>query len=129
MNYKIVYSSSFERDLKSFKKDKRQKQDIKLAIDEILENPLSGNPMSGNFDRFFKYAFSDKPSIRILYVLYPCCQTGGDSCKFIDNENLDEDSQITSCIGVIHFVFVKTREACNNLYQRSKKDISNFLLD
>ena len=127
MRYKIAYRSSFERDLKSFKKDKSLKLAIKDRLEALVNNPTMGVPLVGQWSGFYKLAFHDRPALRILYVIYPCCPLDvkeQDSCRFDDLPFDDPTS--TECLGMVEFVFVRTREECNNLYAKGKSYTDAF---
>lgn len=131
MPYKVSFTSRFERDSKTFKKNKLAKTLIKEQIERIIENPNIGEMMSGNIFPFMKSAFGESPQYRILYVKYDCClivkdNKQGSDCKFDDLEPLEE---VAECEGMIEFAFVRTREDCNNLYKQSKKYFENYLRD
>jgi mRNA-degrading endonuclease YafQ of YafQ-DinJ toxin-antitoxin module len=130
MPYKVSHRPSFARDLKDFKKSKQQKEAILSAVESLIANPLRGKQMSGQWNRFFNFSFMDKPELRILYVVYPCCPLDikeKNLCRFDD---LDIDPiENTECLGLIEFVFVRTREACNNLYAKDKSYIKDFFLE
>ncbi len=130
MPYKVTTSPNFERDLKSFKNDKTQKEAISNALKIIIQDPLDGKPLTGQWKGFHNFAFSKKPELRILYSVYTCCPNElkeKSQCRFDDVETNDID--YIKCSGLINFVFVKTREACNNLYAKDKGYVKSFFLE
>lgn len=127
MRYKIAYRSSFERDIKAFKKDKLQKEAIKANLEKLVNDPSIGKPLVGQWSGFYNFSFHDKPSLRILYVIYPCCPLDLKEkhlCRFDDLP--DDDPTSEECLGMVEFVFVRTREECNNLYSKNKSYIEPF---
>ncbi|MEN9612911.1 MAG: hypothetical protein RLZZ628_3725 [Bacteroidota bacterium] len=127
MPYKIAYRSSFERDLKAFKKDKLMKQAIQSQLERLVEQPTMGKLLLGQWSGFYNVSFHQRPELRILYVLYPCCPLAVKEqslCRFDDLQDIAPDTD--ACEGMIEFVFVKTREECNNLYAKDSKYTNNF---
>lgn len=127
MRYKIAYRSSFERDLKSYKKDKSLKEAIKQSLEKLVDNPTIGIPLVSQWSGFYKFPFHDRPSLRILYVIYPCCPMDvkeQDLCRFDDLPADDPESN--QCLGMVEFVFVRTREECNNLYSKGRTYTDTF---
>jgi|GEM_PF-1656164 len=130
MPFKVSYHKSFERDLKDFKQNKKQKEEILKTLQHIVENPLDGKSLLGQWKNFYNFSFANKPELRILYVVYPCCPIDikdRQQCRFDDVET--NNVQTLECLGLIDFVFVKTREACNNLYAKDKRYIKGFFLE
>lgn len=127
MPFKVSYLKSFERDIKSFKKNKPAKKIIQQSVLELLDNPHLGSPLNRNIDRFWRHRFSEKPEFRIIYVIYDCCPVDlnrPEYCRFDDVESLTEG---VKCEGLIEFAFVRTREDCNNLYKQSREYFENYL--
>ena len=127
MTYKIAYRSSFERDLKAFKKDKSLKEAIRTHLQKLVENPTIGDPLVGAWSGFYKLPFHDRPALRILYVIYPCCPFDVKErhlCRF-DELSIDEPTP-AECLGMVEFVFVRTREECNNLYAKGRSYTDSF---
>lgn len=131
MPYKISHRQSFVRDLKDFKKNKAQKEAILEAIAQLIENPLLGESMVGAWTGFYKMSFMARPQLRILYVLYPCCPLDVKQKELCRFDEVADNQQVGNmeCLGFIEFVFVRTREACNNLYAKDKNYIKGFLLE
>lgn len=133
MPYKISHRQSFVRDLKDFKQNKLQKEAILDAVKRIIENPLLGETLVGAWSEtgFRKISFMNRPQLRLFYVLYPCCPLAlkeKESCRFdeiTDNQVIPNND----CLGFVEFVFIRTRESCNNLYAKDKKYIEGYLLE
>lgn len=125
--YRVAYRTSFAKDLKAFKKNKPLKEQVKKAVLEVIENPDIGIPYKANMQGLIKYSFYERPQMRIIFAQYDCC-TGYDEksieCRFEGVEELEEGE---SCNGLIDFVFVKTREQCNNLYRKNRAYFENYL--
>lgn len=125
MAYKIRMAAGFAKDSKQFKNQESAKKQIKIWLESIIKNPEIGESLKGSWDGYKKVGFHSKPQIRIIYKVYACCTaemklTG--ECRF--GEESEED-----CDGLIDFIFVKTREECNNLYAESKKYAKGFSLE
>lgn len=118
MPYKIQIESSFSRDMKSFKKNARLKQEIGEHLESILADPGAGKRLSSNMEGLFNYGFGSKPQYRIIYRLYNCCDMGVADCPPFQEGDGDTEE---GCKGLIQFLFIKTREECNNLYNFKKK--------
>ena len=127
MRYKIAYRSTFERDIKSFKNDKTLREAIKKNLSDLLDNPFIGEPLVGQWSGFYKLAFHERPQMRIIYCIYPCCPTeiiSKNSCRF---EDVDiDDPSSSECSGLVEFLFVRTREDCTHLYKKTKDFINNI---
>ena len=129
MPYKVSHLSCFERDLKKLtKKNKPLKEVIKAHVLQVIENPDIGELYVGNLHPFRKVGFGESPQYRLIYVLYDCCpiedKVDEIICRFDDVEELEDE---TACQGMVEFVFVKTREDCNNLYRKHKKYFEKYL--
>ncbi len=129
MPYKVSYQNCFERDLKKItKKNKPLKDIIKVQVLQVIENPNIGELYSGNLYPFRKIGFGESPQYRLIYVLYDCCPIQDKQeeivCRFDDVEELEDE---TICQGMVEFIFIKTREDCNNLYRKSKKYFEKYL--
>lgn len=127
MSYRVVHLSSFQKDVKGFKKQPSIVSEAKEKILEIIENPATGGFLLKSWEGFQKVSFHNKPEIRLIYRVYPCCML-----KDIEHKNescIYEDEVLEDCSGLIDFVFMKTREECNNLYALSKKYSNNFRRD
>ncbi|MCX6213517.1 hypothetical protein [Spirosoma sp.] len=128
MGHRISRRTAFDKDIKSFKKAKNLIESIKDSINEIINDPTSGESLTGNWKGYKSYHFNRKPEIRIIYAVYPCCILGN-SASSIDcllEIEADEDDK-GECLGVIDFVRVASREEFNNIYNLRKKFIPNTL--
>ena len=97
---------------------------------KVLANPNLGEAYMGNLIPLWKYKFEYNDSeFRIIYTFYTCCdekQKEGQKCRFEvrneDNEVIENDFDFSFCAGLVHFIWVKAREECNNLYDKAKYD-------
>lgn len=121
MPYKVSYHSSLAKDLKAFKKSRPIKELIQLKMEEVIKNPDIGAVYEHNIAGIYKLRFEyDKTSYRLLYKKYACCKTTDLTvCPFEENEGMKDDE----CQGGVDFLFVRTRDNCDNLY---KKDAAYF---
>ena len=119
MSFSVSYTSNFEKDIKGYKKSPQIQVAIKDAVKEIIANPEIGDSLSGSWTGFTKYSFHKKPEFRIIYHIYTCCRSN-------ELSKCDKHSTEDICVGLIDFVFAKTREECNNLYSKDKKYASTF---
>ena len=120
MSYSVSYTSAFDKDIKGYKKSPQIKSAILEAVKEIIANPAIGESLTGSWTGYTKYSFYSKPQFRIIYHIYDCCRT----IEIIKcDKHADTDEK---CIGLIDFVFAKTREECNNLYSKDKKYAEGF---
>ena len=122
--YQSSRRNSFERDVKGYKKNKPLMFEIKDAVQTVVSNPDVGEEMTKNWKSFRNYHFGRKPEMRLIYVIIPCCK----------DEKVDYKCQATSleldtsgCEGIVEFIFVKSREECNNLYTKDKKYTEGLL--
>jgi len=118
MPYKVSFHPRFERDLKAFKKDKPVRAMIAAQVKAVIENPDLGEGYTANLSGLYKVSFGQSPQHRLLFRKYQCCQKSvgvGPVCP-VD----DPDVEMSECEGVVSFLFVKTREECNNLYKKGK---------
>lgn len=126
MPYKVSFHSRFERDVKAFKKDKPVKKLIFEKVQAIVENPDIGTAYERDLLGFYKLSFGEQPEYRLIYRRYNCCQK-------MDGENEcpvpDPDTANDKCEGVVSFVFIRTREECNNLYRREKAYFEGTILE
>lgn len=128
MAFKVSYTKNFGRDAKAFKNNKPLKAIIPDILSQIIENPLAGEPLLGNMDGLYKYCFGERPQMRILYVVYDCCNSQNEdksNCKVWEDEPPHNPEE--ACKGIIDFIFFRTREACNNLYAKDKRYFKQFL--
>jgi mRNA-degrading endonuclease RelE of RelBE toxin-antitoxin system len=128
MSYKVSVESSFRQDLKSFKKNPQAEKEIKEGVLQILDNPMAGEYLRGNLSGIRKISIGRRPEYRIMYRLYQCCNPDKDNCE-VCIVKTDDEIPAEECMGLIQFVFVKTREECNNLYGLSKKYFDGTLMD
>lgn len=117
MGYSFAFRKKFEKNLKGYKKPAVQ-EEILDSIEHILADPGCGDVLSGNWSGFRKLSFSEKPELRLIYKFYDCCGES-DGCHY--NDKAQED-----CQGHIDFLFLLTREECNNLYAKDAKYVQNF---
>jgi mRNA-degrading endonuclease RelE of RelBE toxin-antitoxin system len=117
MPYKVSFHSQFERDVKAFKKNKPVKKLVFEQVQAVIENPGKGEPMVANMLGVYKVSFGERPQYRLLYRKYECCQKPGEE---IECPVSDPDTPNDECKGVVTFIFVKTREECNNLYKKER---------
>lgn len=113
MAYQVAHTTNFERDMKQFKKNKPAKLLILEKVKEIIANPSIGEDYLHNLQGFKKYSFGESPQYRLIYTVMSCCPY----------EEKCGTEQETGCNGLINFVFIRTREECNQLY---KKDAAYF---
>ena len=115
--YQIAITTTFERDTKRYKHDKQIKQLYLNAINAIENNPGLGTQLTANIFPYFKYETGERPQFRLIYMLYECSDycIKNNNCKYEDLK-LEND-----CKGLIEFHFFKTREECNNFYNRDRE--------
>ncbi len=131
--YQANVKNTFKHDKKKFKKEKKLSALIEEACEQILSNPEIGEAYLGNLVPFFKYKLEYNDSeFRIIYTFYACCdqkQQETKKCRF-ETENLPSEGtevnafDMSTCAGLVSFVWVKTREECNNFYSKAKFDKS-----
>ncbi len=117
MSYRVVHLSSFGKDAKGFKKQPLVIDGVKDKIKEIIEDPSIGGFLLNSWAGFQKVSFGTKPEIRVIYKVYPCCMPEGSE----NTTCIYQDEEQENCKGLIDFVFIKTREECNNLYAQNGK--------
>lgn len=117
MPYKTSYLTRFERDVKAFKKNKSMKNLIFEQVKAIVENPGIGKALVANLDGLYNVGFGDHREYRLLYRMYACCQRPNEITECPVADPLVSDNE---CEGVVSFIFIKTREECNNLYRKKK---------
>lgn len=124
MGYRVVNRSSFRQDVKGFKKQADILAEAQQKVAEIIENPAIGEFLVGSWVGFQKVSFHNKPQIRLIYRVYPCCRNAEnqseDACIYEEEPNEE-------CSGLIDFLFLKTREECNNLYAQRKSYSDGFI--
>ena len=125
MPYKIAYLSSFSKDLKGFRKNAEIMEELPSIIEAIIANPQVGEPLLKSWEGFRRVSFGNRPQVRVVFKYYPCCSQEikeQGECRFGPYEELE----ITECEGLIDFVFLRTREDCNNLYAQNRKYSNHF---
>jgi mRNA-degrading endonuclease RelE of RelBE toxin-antitoxin system len=125
MAYKVSMRNSFSKDYKRLSADLQQ---AVMDSSEVIErDPSCGKPMSNNLSGLTKFSFGRKPELRILYVVYDCRFIRGKEydCRY-GEEIPHEGDELLTCNGLIEYVYVKTREECNNLYSQRKKHFKNL---
>lgn len=123
MPYRLKIQSSFEKDAKFFKNNHELKKEIAYWISRIVQTPEIGELLKGSWEGYRKIGFHTKPQVRIIYRLYPCCTDEVKEAQICRFESVETES----CAGLVDFIFVRTREDCNNLYAKSKKYSEGFL--
>lgn len=115
--YQIATTPSFIRDTKRYKNDKAIKDLYLNAINTIENNPGIGTQYNRDLFPYYKLEVGEKPQFRLIYMLYDCKPECIDliSCKY------DELTFNSDCEGLIEFHFFKTREECNNFYEKGKE--------
>jgi hypothetical protein len=95
-------------------------------MNEIHQNPASGELLKHNLQGLTSYHFNRKPEMRIIYTVYSCNENkeGVISCRFDDIPHTPQE--LETCNGLIEFLFVKTQEELNNGY-KVIKDIATRL--
>lgn len=126
MPYKITKLSSFHRDYKGL--TPQIKDEVLKLSDEIIKKPTSGEPLKHSLRGFTKYSFNRKPEYRLIYAVYKCSAADKNSklnqCRHVDI--VHQCGELSNCEGLIEFIWVKTREECNNLYSQDKKYHEQF---
>ena len=123
MPFIVAMFSSFDRDFKSLTND--LKTATREALSEIHKDYKIGKKLSGNMSGFMNYSYNKKPELRVIYSVSHCNHEHKQelTCKL---KMTHTEAEIESCEGVIDFVFVKTREQCNNLYNLKKKEFQSY---
>lgn len=123
MAFQLSFRSSFLKDLKKLcRKDKSRKAKIKAEVEKILADPLNFEALKGNLRGAYKHKFGRKPEMRIVFTVVIC---SGDQCKL---NHPQSDSHIwNECSGVVSLIWVKSREEISNMYNKSKKELGDFL--
>jgi mRNA-degrading endonuclease RelE of RelBE toxin-antitoxin system len=126
MSYKVSKLTTFHRDFKGL--TPQMKEEVLEISDEIIENPTSGEPLRHSMKGFSKYSFNRKPEYRLIYAIYNCLLADKNhklnKCHHDDVTHYEKE--LASCEGLIEFIWVKTREECNNLYSQDKKYHARF---
>jgi hypothetical protein len=120
MPYRIREKASFEREVnKLCKQQAKWKKSVPEAIKAVIASPETGESKVGNAKGVLTLPFERSPELRIFYELLPCCVTP----ELCDAEPLE------SCEGMIHFLYVRTRAASDDLYSAKKNVWKSVLLN
>ena len=115
---------SFKKDFKKVRKShKKIEAEVLSIMNELIQGKRVGIPLKGNLKGAHKVSFGRKPEMRLIYVVGEC--DSKTECAFGVSER--EDHVIAECGGVISFLWLKTREECNNHYKFSKRQMGDFL--
>lgn len=126
MGYRVTHQTAFERRFKKCPPD-LQTEVLDVVAPQIVNDPLVGDPLKGNWKHYQSWHFHRKPEYRIVYRVYEC-KVDGDppSCDLQDHTDCLPD--LNQCSGLIDFVLIGTREEFNRLYKLRQKDIDQFSL-
>lgn len=123
MAYLLILHNRFERDARKLAgKDKALGKKIEEQVKTILKDPYKGKALKGNMYGFFNFRFNRSPEYRIIYAIYDCNEDSPWMSHF--KQPLGDD-----CEGVVHIIWVLTRENCNKLYKQKRPYFKNFRLD
>jgi hypothetical protein len=100
--------------------DLTRKAVISEILDALSEGQLEGVPLKHNFSGFLSVHFGRKPEMRLIYSRYDCQTPKG--CKLHSVTNCEDPA----CEGLVDVPIIASREAMNQLYRLSKKDVDNL---
>jgi hypothetical protein len=127
MPFKSTKFTTFDKDYN--KLTPQTKVIVDKIKEEIKKNPLLGENLKANLNRYKSFHFGHKPQYRLLYEFVSKCK------KIIKKEKdkiiyecifpdvVHTKDEVYKCDGLITFCYIKTREECNNLYSYNKKKL------
>lgn len=124
MPFQLTAKKTFIRDIKKLcRKDKALKNYIQGEIEKILLGEVKGEQLRGNLKGARKHKFGRKPEMRLIYAVGLCSALNECSFKYPESG----EHSISECCGVVTLIWVRSREEMNNLYNKSKKQLGDFL--
>ena len=124
MPFKFNGNNRFFKDFNSLPDDIR-----KVALSHgiaITKDPHIGEKATGRWRDFWKFDFVSKASYRIIYTVYYCRQNNTDGGFYCLNSIKHYNEELSTCNGLIDYVFVKTRQAMDNIYRLHKNQIDTY---
>jgi len=121
--YKHQISEKFNKDFNSL--DIKCRENAKEHGIAITNNPHIGKRYTGKWSSFMKYDLTlNSIHYRVVYAIYYCKKQKEDKTYYCSNNITHHNDQLQYCEGLIDYVYFKTRQAMDNLYNIGLKDVS-----
>lgn len=124
MPWKYAYHKKFIP--KKVKKQPKLKREALEKIGSIISDPKRGTPLSGDLSGLYKYSYSSKPSMRIVYRFTSCNEVHEGQCTRNEIQEKCGPSSEKECEGFIFFILCRTREDLGKKYNGEKELLQAF---